>query len=52
MSPRKITHSHYRVDSWERLLSTGQRIIKGMKSALMFILPGKQSQSPAALESA
>lgn len=47
-----IKYHRYRVDTWERLLSTGQRIIKGLKSTLMFILPGKQSQSPTALESA
>lgn len=47
-----IQHHQYRVDTWERLLSTGQRIIKGIKSILMFILPGKRTQSPTALESA
>jgi hypothetical protein len=47
-----IKYRRYRVDTWERLLSTGQRVIKGLKSTLMFLLPGRQSQSPTALESA
>jgi len=47
-----IQHHQYRVDTWEKLLSTGQRIIKGIKSTLMFLLPGKRPQSPTALESA
>lgn len=41
-----------KVDTWEKLLSTGQRIIKGIKSTLLFILPGKRPQSSTALETA
>ncbi|MBD2505417.1 HMA2 domain-containing protein [Anabaena azotica] len=47
-----IQHHPERVDTWEKLLSTGQKIIKGLKSTLMFILPGKRPQSSTALETA
>ncbi|MCC5640620.1 hypothetical protein LC593_33275 [Nostoc sp. CHAB 5844] len=47
-----IQHQEIRKDPWERLLSTGERIIKGLKSAIIFILPNKRWQSQSALNSA
>ncbi|ALF56498.1 hypothetical protein ACX27_21605 [Nostoc piscinale CENA21] len=47
-----IQHQEIRKDRWERLLSTGERIIKGLKSAIMFILPGNQWRSQSVLNSA
>ncbi|MBD2594469.1 hypothetical protein H6G74_09020 [Nostoc spongiaeforme FACHB-130] len=46
-----IQHQEIRKDRWERLLSTGERIIQGLKSAIMFILPSKQWRSQSALNS-
>ncbi|MBU7581682.1 MAG: hypothetical protein KAF91_02000 [Nostoc sp. TH1S01] len=47
-----IQHREIRKDRWERLLSTGERIIKGLKSVIMFVLPRKQWQAQSALNSA
>ncbi|WP_413199095.1 HMA2 domain-containing protein [Nostoc piscinale] len=47
-----IQHRELRKDRWERLLSTGERIIQGLKSAVVFILPGKQWRSQSVLNSA
>ncbi|MBD2492737.1 HMA2 domain-containing protein [Nostoc sp. FACHB-280] len=47
-----IQHQEIRKDRWERLLSTGERIIQGLKSAIMFILPSKQWRSQSVLNSA
>ncbi|MBE9210147.1 hypothetical protein IQ244_27355 [Nostoc sp. LEGE 06077] len=47
-----IQHREMRSNRWERLLSTGERIIKGLKSAIIFVLPHKHWQSQSALNSA
>lgn len=47
-----IQHQQIRKDRWERLLSSGESIIKGFKSAIMFILPKNRWQSQSALNSA
>jgi hypothetical protein len=47
-----IQHRPIRKDPWERLLSSGESIIKGLKSAIMFVMPKKQWQSQPALKSA
>ncbi|BAY19469.1 hypothetical protein NIES21_53320 [Anabaenopsis circularis NIES-21] len=47
-----IQHQDMKKDFWERLLSTGERIIKGFKSAIMFVLPHRRWQSQSALNSA
>jgi Heavy metal associated domain 2 len=47
-----IKHQQIKKNSWERLLSSGESIIKGLKSAIMFILPNQKLQSQSALKSA
>lgn len=47
-----IKHHQIKKNSWERLLSSGENIIKGLKSAIMFVLPGQKLQSQSALKSA
>lgn len=47
-----IQHRQPKKDSWERLLSFGESIIKGFKSAIVFVLPHKRWQSQSALHSA
>lgn len=47
-----IQHREIRSSRWERLLSTGEKLIKGLKSAIMFIIPNKRWQSQPALNSA
>jgi hypothetical protein len=47
-----IQHREIRRDRWERLLSSGESIIKGFKSAIMFILPKNRWQAQSALNSA
>ncbi|MBD2345298.1 HMA2 domain-containing protein [Anabaena subtropica] len=44
-----IKYQRVRVNTWERLLSTGESMIKGFKSVIMFIFPHKEL--PSALES-
>lgn len=39
-----IIYKRFRTDAWERILSTTKTVIKGLKSATMFILPNKQRQ--------
>ncbi|MBE9007783.1 hypothetical protein IQ259_22645 [Fortiea sp. LEGE XX443] len=47
-----IQHQQVRRDPWERLLSFGESMIKGLKSTIVFILPNKRWQSQSALNSA
>ena len=42
-----IMHQRFRKDVWERLLSGAKTAIKGLKSAILFILPNKQGQIPS-----
>jgi copper chaperone CopZ len=42
-----IMHHRFRKDVWERLLSGTKTAIKGLKSAILFILPNKQGQTPS-----
>jgi hypothetical protein len=37
-----IKHKEVKTNTWERLLSSTKTIVKGLKSAIMFILPNKQ----------
>lgn len=45
-----IQYQQVKVDTWERLLATSETMIKSLKSAIMFILPHKES--PSVLKSA
>ncbi|MBD2446360.1 hypothetical protein H6G76_04125 [Nostoc sp. FACHB-152] len=47
-----IKHHQIKKNFWERLLSSGENIIKGLKSAIMFVLPNQKLQSQSALNSA
>lgn len=40
-----IQHKEVKTDIWERVLSGTKTAIKGLKSAIMFILPNKRSQT-------
>ncbi|MEA5627955.1 HMA2 domain-containing protein [Nostoc sp. UHCC 0251] len=40
-----IKHRQVRTNSWERVLSSAKTLIKGLKSAILFILPNKQWRS-------
>jgi len=46
-----IKHQQIKKNTWERLLAKGESIIKGLKSAIMFVLPNQRSQSQPALGS-
>jgi Heavy metal associated domain 2 len=46
-----IMHQRFRKDPWERLLSGAKTAIKGLKSAIMFVLPNKGSQNSDRLPS-
>ncbi len=37
-----LVYRRFRIDIWERILSTSRSIIKRLKSATMFILPNKR----------
>ncbi len=43
-----IKHKPLRTDPWERFLSTTENMVKGLKSAIMFILPNKRLRSQSA----
>jgi len=40
-----IVYRQFRTDTWERVLSSARTIIKGLKSAIIFILPNKRWRS-------
>jgi hypothetical protein len=40
-----IKYHRFRTDAWERVLSSAKTIIKGLKSAIIFILPNKRWRS-------
>lgn len=40
-----IAHGEFRTNTWERVLSGTKTAIKGIKSAIMFVLPNKQWRS-------
>ncbi len=40
-----IKHKEVKTDTWERILGSTKTAIKGLKSAIMFILPNKQWRS-------
>lgn len=47
-----IKHQQIKKNFWERFLFRGESIIKGLKSAMMFVLPNQRLRSQAALNSA
>ncbi|BAY11386.1 HMA2 domain-containing protein [Calothrix sp. NIES-2098] len=40
-----IQHKEVKTDIWERILASAKSVIKGLKSAIVFILPNKQWRS-------
>jgi hypothetical protein len=40
-----IVHKELKTDTWERVLSSVKTLVKGLKSAIMFLLPNKQWRS-------
>lgn len=47
-----IKHQQIQKNFWERLLSHGESVIKGLKSAIIFVLPNQRSQAQSVLKSA